>query len=129
MKHKTLTILLLSVTLFGGCWNNRCSSGKNVCGVVDGPITNIKKGPLVFQFKCAVCHHLHHNTTGPLIGVSDRAPYPKWFQEFVTNQDSLISAKEPYTEKIMNWSNVRFNHNFKEITEEEISQLHQYFVQ
>ena len=129
MKYKTLAILFLLVTLFGGWWNNRCSSGEGFCGVVDRPIENVKKAPLVFRAKCATCHNLNRNGTGPaLIGILDRAPYPEWMQEFVTNQDSLIGINEPYTRKIMEWSVVRFNHNFEEITEEEIGQLQAYFL-
>ncbi|PHR31660.1 MAG: hypothetical protein COA38_07585 [Fluviicola sp.] len=129
MKYKTLTVLFLTLTIFGGFWNNRCSSGEQRCGVVDGSIENIKKVPLVFQAKCATCHSLTKDTTGPaLIGVSDRIPYPRWFHEFVTNQDSLINVNEPYTRRIMNWSIVNFEHNFNGITKEEMSQLLEYFI-
>lgn len=127
MKYTILAILFLSVTLFGGCWNNRWSVGKGVCAVVDGPIEVVDKGPSVFQAKCAICHHLHKNTTGPaLSGVLDRAPYPTWFQEFVRNQDSLINLGEPYREEVMNWSVVRHQHNYNEITDDEMHQLEEY---
>lgn len=129
MKYKTLTVLFLTLTIFGGFWNNRCSSEEKRCGVVDGPIENVKKAPLIFQVKCAMCHNLTDDRTGPaLIDVSDRIPYPEWLHEFITNQNSLIHVNEPYTQQIMHWSIVNFEHNFNEITKEEITQLFEYLI-
>lgn len=41
MKYKTLTILILTVTLFGGFWNNSCTSGDPVCATKDIPVEKI----------------------------------------------------------------------------------------
>ena len=35
MKYKTLTVLFLTVTIFGGCFNNRCSDDERGCAVVN----------------------------------------------------------------------------------------------
>ena len=32
-----------------------------------------------------------------LIGLFNRIPYPAWYEEYLTNEDSLIAIKEVYT--------------------------------
>ena len=87
-----------------------------------------KNPPALFMAKCMTCHQREKNGTGPaLMGIEDRQPYPKWFGELVTNQDSLVRISEPYTDTIMHWSNVEYSHNFKELDQKELDLLLDYF--
>lgn len=86
--------------------------------------------PFIFKAKCATCHMLDKNTTGPkLQTILDRVPSEKWFDDFVRNQDSLHSNKDPHTLEIEKWSPVDFVHNFTELNEQQLSEIKDYLDQ
>lgn len=96
------------------------------CGVET--IHDFADPPDLFKAKCMTCHSREKNQTGPALkGIQNRQPYPNWFGDFVTNQDSLVNAGEPYTDLIMDYSPVEYNHNFKELNKEELNLLLDYF--
>lgn len=95
------------------------------CGV--STTNDYSYAPDLFKVKCMTCHNREKNTTSPaLVGIENRQPYPHWFSEFVTNQDSLVYAEEPYTKNIMGYSPVEYLHNFKELGHNEIDILRDY---
>lgn len=64
------------------------------------------------------------HTTGPkLVGIFERIPNEQWFENFVRNEDSLEKIKDPYTLQIQKWSVVDGNHDFDELTEDEMRNL------
>ncbi len=81
--------------------------------------------PAIFLAKCVSCHMIDKNSTGPkLLGVLNKIPNEKWYEDFVKNEDSLIKQKEPYTLLVnKTYLPIKFNHNFKEITKEQIEEL------
>lgn len=59
-----------------------------------------KLGENLFKSNCAACHRPDRDVSGPALqGILDRAPQPAldWFIAFMTNADSLITTREPYT--------------------------------
>lgn len=96
------------------------------CGVESND--DKRNSPAIFKVKCATCHMYEKNATGPALrGIEGRQPYKTWFGEFVTNQDSLIHIREPFTDSIMDWSMVEFIHDFKELNRQDLDELLQYF--
>jgi hypothetical protein len=49
VNYKTITILFLTITVFGGCWNNRCTRGGHGCAVVESSVTKEKSRSLAFR--------------------------------------------------------------------------------
>jgi cytochrome c551/c552 len=85
--------------------------------------------PTVFKAKCAVCHSLDKDMTGPkLRNILDRVPSEEWFDAFVQYEDSLVNANDPYTIEVQKWSPVRGNHN-SELKDEELKELKEYLSQ
>lgn len=114
-----LSIFLVLLLLFSSCGSSEeynCATPAPVptCGENPSP-----PEPAVFKAKCATCHRLDKHTTGPkLQGVLARVPSESWFDAFVRNEDSLAKGKDPYTLKIQEWSEVKGNHQFKDISNE-----------
>ncbi len=88
------------------------------------------KQPYIFKAKCAACHMIDKNTTGPkLYNILSRVPSEKWFDEFVKNEDSLKEIKDEYTIKIEKYSPVDFIHNFKDLNEIQLQEIKRYLNQ
>ena len=131
MKVRTQIILILSAFPLLGCFNNSEKTEEPVptCGVRCGNELKINQ-PNIFKAKCATCHMLDKNTTGPMmLNILDKVPSELWFDQFVRSEDSLEQVQDPYTLEIQKWSPVDGNHNFKEITEEQLQQLKEFFSQ
>lgn len=125
-----MRILILSILLF--TLQSCLSEDRLVCATKD--ITDQIKlkveEPSIFTAKCAICHMLDKNSTGPkLFKVFDRLPNEKWFEEFVKNEDSLLNIGDQYAQNIQNWSPARGNHNFKNLTELQIAEIRKYLDQ
>ena len=96
------------------------------CGnYYDSPI----KQPLVFKEKCATCHALERDGTGPaLVDVIYRIPGGiKYLELFLRNEDSLIKAKDRYAIDISESRAIDWHHNYKEIPPEDWEELVKYF--
>jgi nitrous oxide reductase accessory protein NosL len=124
-------ILTIIILLFASCEQK---SEELQCGTKDPVPTcgnaNTIAQPLVFKAKCAVCHMLDNNTTGPKLNkVLEHLPSEKWFDEFVRNQDSLKRNNNQYTIEIEKWSPVDFVHNFKDLNEKQLKEIKEYLDQ
>ena len=82
---KKLLFLILSSILLFSCLNNKkpVKAEEFYCGVKDDKTYNIDSGinqPDVYKGKCASCHLVNKDMTGPkLEGVLDKIPSEKWF--------------------------------------------------
>lgn len=98
------------------------------CGTenpIDKGYYNLEMGSAVFKAKCATCHRVDDNTTGPkLAGVFDRIPDHNWFNLFIQQEDSLIKSKDKYLlEKKKYAPEIDFRHAFKELNATELKRL------
>ena len=131
MIVRTQIVLILSALLLFGCFNNSEKKEEPVptCGVKCGNELKIKE-PDIFKAKCATCHMLDKDITGPkLRNILNEVPSELWFDQFVRNEDSLTQVQDAHTLKIQKWSPVDGNHNFKEITKGQLQQLKDFFSQ
>jgi hypothetical protein len=86
--------------------------------------------PDIFKAKCAVCHMLDKNITGPrLQNILDRLPNEEWFDNFIRNEDSLVAIGDTHAVEIQNWSPADGQHNFKEITDNQLGEIKKYLGQ
>ncbi|MBL1281459.1 MAG: c-type cytochrome [Fluviicola sp.] len=117
-----LTTLVLT-SCFNG--NNKSKEPVNFCATRDLEGYESKEDyPELFREKCSTCHFLYKNSTGPeLSKITDRIPNKNWFSLFISNEDSLIQAKDEYTLTINQYSNIDWSHNFNELTNDEIDEL------
>ncbi len=120
--------LLLSFKPFKDSINEPSNMG--YCGVISKyePLNLPQfRGQTVFDSNCASCHFLHKDMTGPASsGVLYRAPYQEWFFDYLTNQDSLLNAKEPYTLLLQKkWNNEGYTrtHNYDNLSQEQFNDL------
>ncbi|MBX3240300.1 MAG: c-type cytochrome [Chitinophagaceae bacterium] len=70
------------------------------------------RGQVLFRADCSMCHpskaRLHYN----LEGVVDRPGEP-YLKRYLTKQDSLLAAKDPYATTLIEvYNGVRGNHRF-----------------
>lgn len=98
------------------------------CGTedpMDKAYTNLEIADNLFKAKCAACHRVDDNTTGPkLAGVFDRIPDHNWFNLFIQQEDSLIKSKDKYLlEKKKYAPEIDFRHAFKELNATELKRL------
>ena len=117
-----ILILLLSLT---NCFRKKQATEEAIptCGVSSNNSKYVEI-PAVFKAKCFSCHTFEKNTTGPAMkGLIKKEPSKEWFIAFITNQDSLIKIKDPYTLKCMQFSPVDFHHNFKELNSYNIAKI------
>ena len=113
------------------CFNQVKKEPEPFCGVKDpapvngnGSETQI---PQVFSAKCATCHTLDKNLTGPgLKHVLKRVPSENWFDQFVRNEDSLMRAGDDYTLEIQQWSPVAYKHQNSQLTDEQLNEIKAY---
>lgn len=128
MKVQSFLLILL-FALFG-CFKqaNKVEEPISECGVRCGNELQVEM-PTVFKAKCAVCHSLDKDLTGPkLRNILDRVPSEDWFDAFIQHEDSLVNANDPYTMEVQKWSPVRGNHN-SELRDEELKELKDYLSQ
>jgi hypothetical protein len=129
---KKLFFLILSSILLFSCLNNKkpVKAEEFYCGVEDDKTYNIDSGinqPDVYKRKCASCHLVTKDMTGPkLEGVLDKIPSEKWFELYIKNEDSLLKNGDKYANKISNFSKVNNVHNFNDLTTDEINILKKY---
>ena len=62
-------------------------------------------------------------------GISERIPHENWLEAFITNQDSLIKIRDPYTLEVMLSKPVEFPHNYSDLSDEELTKLLDYIKQ
>jgi hypothetical protein len=129
---KKLFFLILSSILLFSCLNNKkpVKAEEFYCGVEDDKTYNIDSGinqPDVYKRKCASCHLVSKDMTGPkLEGVLDKIPSEKWFELYIKNEDSLLKNRDKYANEISNFSTVNNVHNFNDLTTVEINILKKY---
>ena len=106
------------------------------CGTVnDDLITNsdtsreYKNGKILFQTKCAACHILFMDATGPdLIGFTKRGPWAdrRKVSGYLTNPEKFYKEnKSVYIEKLYRYSQI--SHQVFLISQEEVDALIRYF--
>ena len=129
---KNLFFLIIISSLIFSCLNKKktAKTDEYFCGVKDDQIFNIDSGenqPEIYKRKCASCHLINKDATGPkLIGVLDRIPNQKWFELYIKNEDSLLKNGDNYANEISKFSEVNNIHNFNDLTTEEINTLKKY---
>lgn len=99
-----------------------------VCGVSNDGLNdpNLRETPDVFKMKCATCHHIKHNGTGPaLAGFMKKAPSEEWFKGFITNQDSMLRAGDSLTLQIQELRPSKGMHQ-QILTQKQIDELIEY---
>lgn len=125
-----LLVFIINVFLFFSCTtrnNPTCANEDPLPSCGENPTP---PEPAVFKAKCAFCHRLDKHTTGPkLQGVLNRIPSESWFDAFVRNEDSLAQRKDPYTLKIQDWSEVNGNHQFNELSDEELVKIKEHLTE
>lgn len=88
---------------------------------------DLKRGEKLFKGHCAACHKPDKDMTGPALkGAIARAPQPgtEWFLGFLTAQDSLLKAKEPYALALhAAWGNNPWNHGNMGLSTDDVAQL------
>ena len=129
---KKLFFLIIISTFLLSCLNKKKPSETEefVCGVKDDHTFNIddvENQPDVYRRKCAACHQINKDGTGPkLIGVLNKIPNEKWFELYIKNEDSLLKSNDIYAIEISKYSEVKNIHKFNEITNQEINELKKY---
>jgi hypothetical protein len=121
---KIICVLFL-IVLCSSCFRAKNKNEEPIptCGVSSNNSKYVEI-PAVFKAKCFSCHTFEKNTTGPAMkGLIQKVPSKEWFIAFITNQDSLIKIKDPYTLKCMQFSPVDFHHNFKELNSYNIAKI------
>ncbi|MEL6811555.1 MAG: cytochrome c [Bacteroidota bacterium] len=90
---------------------------------------NESLGREVFLINCAACHHLTKKRTGPSLRDkfrNNRYPSNSYFGIYVTKEDSLLNAKDPYAIAINEaYSGYEYSHQFN-LTEEDLKLLIEY---
>lgn len=86
------------------------------------------RGSAIFKAKCATCHSLDRDGTGPALkNVKNRLPRNSNYLElFVRNEDSLIKANDPYALKISKSRVPDYRHNYSKISKEDWEELENY---
>lgn len=95
------------------------------CGTESTPAEKIK-GKVIFNSNCVACHKINGFSCPDLIkGVFERMPNEKYFQRFITNEDSLRKANDRYAKELLENFPTEFVHQFN-LTNEEIEDLKKY---
>lgn len=73
-----------------------------------------KEGQLLYKQKCATCHYLQNDGTGPSLGnILQKIPDTAWFKTYVSSEISLIDSGDEYYDSISQYSPVEYRHNFQ----------------
>lgn len=129
-----LTIVVFSLTAFLLWKANRMADGPEErpfrCGVVTSPdksITYVQNsgGKALFKSNCSSCHTMTaKDGTGPgFYGIEARIPSRKWLHSFITNEDSLVKAEDPYTLALRQKFGNIYMHNRSDLSYEEIESI------
>jgi hypothetical protein len=123
MINKFPTFILATVVVFlvvkCGTSNQQIQATETEATTNDNPWASTYDAPLIYRSKCATCHTLTRDVgSGPsLKNEMEKVPNEQWLYRFVTNEDSLIERKDPYTLEANKWSStVHFNHRFTTIS-------------
>ena len=88
-----------------------------------------KAGKALFNAKCAACHKLDKDMTGPMLRnvearlVEEEGLDREWIYSWVRNSSALIKSGDSYANKVFNkWNKVAMN-SFAELKDEEISNI------
>ena len=123
MKQKViislLAVLLVASIIF---WNRKVSRSKHEINISKTEIDSLKKnltttkynyGIALAKAHCMTCHGFNFGTDNYLEGVVQRVG-EKYLSIYLTKQDSLINAHDPYAISLKNkWGNLGNSHNFK----------------
>ena len=127
----TRITFIFCLLICSGCFNNSTKETEQLgCGVVDTFPSKEIKNPYVFNARCATCHHFYKNGTGPKMeDILDRIPSEEWLRNYITNEDSLIEAKDEYALKAAQWSPVRGVHNHADLSKQDLDTLIKFITQ
>lgn len=94
---------------------------------VDTLIQSQQRGKMLFMSKCASCHHIFKDLTGPVLaGVTDRWPNKKELFAFIRNP-AAVMARNSYARK----QKLKFRSMmplFPDLTDKEIQDILNYIV-
>ncbi|GAB5417991.1 MAG: hypothetical protein Crog4KO_14440 [Crocinitomicaceae bacterium] len=119
----------MASSCFNGYSENEAKEKEHgFCGVVtESDLNSARETPSIFKAKCATCHYLTKDATGPkLIGILDRVPSEDWLRNFITNEDSLTRIKDSATLAIQKMKPTSGNHNFQSLSENQLNTLIDY---
>ncbi|HRN57242.1 MAG TPA: c-type cytochrome, partial [Agriterribacter sp.] len=91
-------------------------------------VTNAQDGKAIFNAKCAACHNVFKNSTGPALGgMEDRGPWSdrKKLYAWIHNPAAFI-ANDPYTQGLKDSHNGILMTGFPDMTEAEIDAIVDY---
>lgn len=91
-------------------------------------ITNAQDGKAIFNSKCAACHNVFKNSTGPALGgMEDRGPWAdrKKLYAWIHNPAAFIT-NDPYTQGLKDSHNGILMTGFPDMTEAEIDAIVDY---
>ena len=91
-------------------------------------ITNAQDGKAIFNSKCAACHQVFKNSTGPALGgMEDRGPWGdrKKLYAWIHNPAAFM-ANDPYTQGLKDSHNGILMTGFPDLTEGEIDAIVDY---
>ena len=122
MKQKViislLAVLLVASIIF---WNRKVFKNKHEININKIEIDSLKKnlsttkynyGLSLARTHCMTCHKFNFGTDNYLEGVIQRVG-EKYLSLYLTKQDSLINAHDPYAVSLKNnWGNLGNSHNF-----------------
>nr|WP_317126706.1 c-type cytochrome [Chitinophaga lutea] len=81
-------------------------------------------GKTLFQQKCASCHNVHKQLTGPaLAGVEDRWPDKKLLHQWIRNSASVLATGDKYANDLFNQYNKLSMTPFPELKDEDIDNI------
>ena len=105
--------------------NTSYQSQISICGNNYPDEEQAQIGKALFNVNCAACHALNRDMTGPKLGniYEKKYPYENYLFDFITKQDSLLKANDPYAIKLRNeWNTTPFIHQFN-LSNKEIKSL------
>jgi hypothetical protein len=114
-----LATAVVFLALKCGTSNQQIQATDTEASTNDDPWASTYNAPFIYKSKCATCHTLTRDVgSGPsLKNEMEKVPNEEWLYRFVTNEDSLIERKDPYTLEVNKWSNnVHFTHRFTTIS-------------
>lgn len=93
------------------------------CGTPKPSATTLL-GKEIFMINCAACHRVY-GTDNMLRGYKERMPNTGYLRLFITCQDSLLKAKDPYALSVKTTWDTLYIHRFR-ITKNEAATLESY---
>lgn len=90
-----------------------------------GAQVDVERGQRIFKNECVACHKLDKDMSGPGLKYAMlHGPSPTWWRAFLSAQDSLLQAKEPYTTELhAQWGSYPWRHERAGLSAEEINDL------